>query len=88
MLVPAISAVGGGVTVGWVAKLIIASWLRKHEQMAEALHSVTIQLTRIEERVTALQRAEERLKDRETSIAVMHQKIEDLEERMTSLVQQ
>lgn len=87
VILPALSAAGGGLTVGWIAKLLITSWFKKHEQMAEALHTVTIQLTRIEERVTALQRAEERLKGWETALAVMKQKLDDLEERVTAVAE-
>lgn len=85
IVVPAASAAGGGLTVGWIAKLLIQNWLKKHEAMESSVGTMLIQLTRIEERVSTLQRAEERARDQGRDIAVIQKQIEEFREDLNGV---
>ena len=78
--VPALSAAGGGLTVGWVAKTLITNWLNKLDDMASALQSLIIQTTRIEERVSTLQRTEERTHAQDRILAIVQTKLDELQQ--------
>lgn len=83
--VPAISAAGGGLTVGWLLRLGVQRYLKAHDAMEAALHSMLIQLTRIEERVSTLQRGEERAQTQERSIAIMQTQVAELKEDLNGV---
>ncbi len=75
--VPAASAAGGAITTAWLAKVLIQNWLKKHDAMEVLLQTMLVQMTRIEERVSALQRAEERARDQGRDIAVIEKQLEE-----------
>lgn len=87
--VPAVSAAGGGLTMAWVAKLMIQRWLLKndqnHEKWALSIQNILIQLTRIEERVSTLQRAEERTHEQDRTIAVLQAQLAELKEDLNGV---
>lgn len=76
--VPAVSAAGGGLTVGWFLRLVVGRYLKAHDDMATALHGMTIQLTRIEERVGALQTAAAQTQANATGLAVVQTQVAKL----------
>jgi hypothetical protein len=83
--IPAASAVSGGVTVGWIAKTMIQNWLKKHDDMASSVQTMLIQLTRIEERVNTLQRAEERSKDQAQKLAVIESQLGEFKDDLNGV---
>lgn len=85
VIIPALSAAGGGLTVGWMAKLMIQNWLKKHDDMASLMHAMTIQLTRVEERVSTLQRMEERTQAQDRALAVMQAQITEMQGYLDSV---
>lgn len=85
IITPALSAAGGGLTVGWIAKLMIQNWLKKHDDMAANVQSMTIQLTRIEERVSTLQRTEERTHAQDRILAVLQTQLADFKEDLNGV---
>lgn len=85
IIVPAVSAAGGGLTVGWIAKLMIQNWLKKHDDMAASVQTMMIQLTRIEERVSTLQRTEERTHAQDRILAVLQQQMSEFKDDLNGV---
>ncbi len=89
ILVPALSAAGGGVAVAGMAKMMIQRWFTKneenHERWGTSIQSMLIQLTRIEERVSSLQRTEERTRQQDTILAVVQSQLSELRDDLNGV---
>ncbi len=65
------SAGGGGAGVAWLARLLIKGWLKTHDKMEATLEAAVLLLTRIDERVTALQQVHGLIIDHDRQIAII-----------------
>lgn len=83
--VPAMSAAGGGLTVGWVAKVLIQRLLQSHDNVVNEIRAMVIQLTRVEERVTTLQRTEERTHAQDRMLAVIQNQMTEFKEDLNGV---
>lgn len=91
LLTPAVSAVGGGLTVGWIAKLMIQNWIRRneasHDAASKSIQSIQISLTRIEEQTRIMARIEDQVRSQDKSVAVMESQLKKLIEDVNGLGQ-
>ncbi len=83
--VPAVSAAGGGLTVVWVAKVMLKNWLKKHDELGLAVQAAVTLLTRIDERVIQLLKTEERTREQDKSIAVLETRIDTVVKDLNGL---
>ena len=91
LLTPAVSAVGGGLTVGWIAKVMIQNWIRRneqsHEQNSKSIHEIQIALTRIEEQTRGMSRIEDQVRSQDKSVAVMESQLKKLIDDLNAIGQ-
>lgn len=85
IMVPAVSALGGGAIVGLVLKIIVQAWFRKHEFMETALQEIKVQLARIEERMKGLQHYDEISRSQDRAIAVLQTRTSEFGEDLNGL---
>lgn len=82
IITPALSAAGGAITVAGLSKVMIQRWFQKneenHERWGTSIQNILITLTRIEERVSTLQRTEERTRQQDTILAVVQSQLSEL----------
>lgn len=78
--VPALSAAGGAAVAGLALKLVIQSWFKRHDEVASKVDTMMIQLTRVEERVSSLQRTEERTRAQDSILAVLQSQFMELKD--------
>lgn len=82
VVVPAVSAIGGGVSVGWVAKVLLQNWFKRneenHDKAATQIQSMSIGMTRIEEQLKVLGRIEAASRDQDKVLAVLQARFEKL----------
>jgi hypothetical protein len=83
--VPAMSAAGGGLTVGWIAKVLIQRLLQSHDNVVNEIRAMVVQLTRVEERVTTLQRTEERTHAQDRILAVMQSQLAEFKDDLNGV---
>lgn len=83
--VPALSAAGGGLTVGWIAKVMIQRFLKGHDDLTAEVRSMLIQLTRMEEQLKTLQRGEQTIREQDRALAVMAKEIEEFRQDLNGL---
>lgn len=79
VMTPALSAAGGALTTGWIAKTLIQNWLKKHDDMASEVRQMLIQVTRIDEKVSTLQRTEERTHQQDRILAVIQTQLAEFQ---------
>ena len=75
-----ISAAGGVTVTGLLLKIMVQNWFKRHDEVAALAQAMLIQLTRIEERVSTLQRTEERTYAQDRLLAVIQTQMTDLKE--------
>ena len=83
--VPALSAAGGAAVAGLALKLVIQNWFKRHDEVAAKVDTMMIQLTRVEERVSSLQRTEERTRAQDGILAVLQSQFNELRDDLNSV---
>lgn len=79
------SAAGGGLGVGFVAKLLIKSWLKRHDQVEKTLTKAVELLTRLDERVKTLQEGQARMSEHDRQIAILQEQHKKSREDLNGL---
>jgi hypothetical protein len=83
--IPAMSAAGGATVTGIALKMAIQSWFKRHDEVASLVQTMLIQMTRIEERVSSLQRTEERARQQDTILAVVQSQLSELRDDLNGV---
>lgn len=85
IVTPALSAAGGVAVAGMALKMVVQNWFKRHDEVATLAQTMLIQLTRIEERVSSLQRTEERTRQQDTILAVVQSQVSELRDDLNGV---
>ncbi len=85
VVVPALSATGGAAATALALKLVIQSWFKRHDEVASKVDSMIVQLTRVEERVSTLQRTEERTHAQDRILAVIQAQLQEFKDDLNGV---
>ena len=68
-----------------VLKTMVQNWFKRHETMENKVDTMVIQLTRVEERVSTLQRTEERTREQDRILAVIQNQLSEFRESLNGI---
>lgn len=78
ILVPVLSAAGGGLTAGWFVKLLLQRELKRHDDVAKTVQDIVVQLTRVEVHVSSLRTDGEHSRQQGAELAALKEKVRAL----------
>ncbi len=85
IVVPAISAAGGGVGVAWLTRILIKSWLDKHDEMAKAVQQLTNEIGKLQVYIQNFQKTENVTVAHAEKMGAFEQRFRGIDERLQML---
>jgi len=88
IVVPAISAAGGGLTVAWFAKLLLNNWLTKHNEMATAFQEMSKEVAKFQVYVGFFEKEKDTTARTSAKIHLIEERLVSLEKEMRDLARE